>query len=209
MLLLENRCDLRHHVCHQERHDSGADAHHDDRIGQRAAHLGDEFILPLAVLGEPVQHRLERRGLFAGAHHPDVEVREDVAMIGQRVGQRRSLAHALAHLREHPLGCGARRLIAERAERIDQLHARAEQRAQLSGQERQVRRRHLAPPQRGQPLALGGLALGGVCFFVKLGGEDSLRTQLAARRPCAVGIDYAVDGTSVGAKSSISKYWHR
>src|ERR1700722_12236188 len=129
-------------------------------------------------------------------------------MIGQRVGQRRALAHALAYLREHPLGRCARRLIAKRAERIDQLHARAEQGAQLSRQEREVRRRHLAPPQRGQPLALGGRAFGGVGFLVEVGRENSRRTQLAARRPCAVGVNDAIDGTSVGAKSSISKYWH-
>src|SRR5258707_588790 len=129
-------------------------------------------------------------------------------MIGQRVGQRRTLAYALTHLREHPLGRGARRLIAERAERIDQLHAGAKQRAQLPRQESQVRRRHLAPPQRGQPLALGGRAFGGVGFLVEVGWENSRRTQLAARGTRAVSVNYAVDGATVGAKSSISKYWH-
>ena len=199
MLLLENRRDLRHHVRHQERHDSGADAHHDDRISQRAAHLGDEFILTLAVFRQPIEHRFECRRLLAGPHHPDVEVRKDVAMIGQRVGQRRSLAHALAHLRQHPLGLRTRRLIGQRAERIDQLHARAEQRAQLPRQQREVRRRHLAPPQRGQPLALGGIALGGAGLLVEVGRENPRRAQLAARGSRAVRVNHAVDGSSVGA----------
>ncbi len=83
----------------QERHDRGADAHHDDRIGQGAAHLGDKFGLALAVLGQAIEHDLEGGGMLAGAHHPDVEVGESIAMSSQSVGQRRSFAHALAHLR--------------------------------------------------------------------------------------------------------------
>ncbi len=80
MLLLENRRDLRNHVRDQERHDRGADAHHDDRIGQRAAYLGDKFRLALAVLGQPIEHRLQRRGLLARADHPDIKIGEHVAM---------------------------------------------------------------------------------------------------------------------------------
>ena len=130
MLLIENSGDLRHHVGDQEAHDQRADAHHDDRISQRAAHLGDEFGLAFAVLGKPVKHRLQRARRLARADHADVEIGENVGMGRERVGQRGAFTHALAHLRQRPLSPpGSFGLVGQRAERIDQLYAGAEQRA--------------------------------------------------------------------------------
>ena len=85
--------------------------HHDDRVGQRAAHLGHEFRLALAVFGEAVEHRLERAGRLARPHHSDVKVGKYVADGRERVGQRRALAHALAHLRDASAWSPAGRIV--------------------------------------------------------------------------------------------------
>ena len=61
VVLLEDGRDLRHHVAHQEKHDRAADAHHDYRIGQRAADLGVELGLTFAVVRQPIEHGLRAR----------------------------------------------------------------------------------------------------------------------------------------------------
>ena len=69
--------------------------------------------------------------------------------------------------------------------------------------------RQLAPKQQWEPFALFGLALGSVGFLVEVGREDTRRAQLAAGCARAVGVNHAVYGAAVSAKTSISKYRHR
>ena len=78
----------------------------------------------------------------------------------------RSFAHALPHLREHPLDVRPRGLIGERAQGLDQLYACAEQRAHLPREQGKFGRRN--------PVAEAGLVA--VPAVLRLVVQDVLRS---------------------------------
>jgi hypothetical protein len=105
-------------------HDGHEDAHHDARkqehhrgVDDDRADLVPQPDLALEVVGEPLEHGLQRAAGLARAHHADVEVRKHAVARGHRVGERGALVDAIAHLADHALQARVLDLLGERAQR--------------------------------------------------------------------------------------------
>ena len=75
--VVEQGGELRQHVGqqHQDRHAHGAGQHH--RVGQGGARLVTHLLRALEVLEQALEHGFEKSADLAGAHHVDVEAREE------------------------------------------------------------------------------------------------------------------------------------
>jgi hypothetical protein len=206
MALLEDCRNLGHDINHQKRHDRGTDAEHDDRIGQRAAHSCDEFRLFFAVLGEPVEHDLQRTRSLTRAHHAHIEIGEGVLMGCQSVGQRRTLADAFTHLGKNFFDDRARRLLGQRSQGVNQLHACTQEGRKLPAYQRDFNRRQTAIEGRYQ---IAQSVCPRASLFGELGRENSHPAQLAARTARAVGVNHPGDRTPLWRQAAISENRHR
>ena len=60
---------------------------HHDRVRHRALDLAAQLVVLLELVGDPVQRGLEHAAGLTGAHHGDVQRREDLGVLGERVGE--------------------------------------------------------------------------------------------------------------------------
>src|SRR5205814_8009498 len=89
--------------------------------------------LAFGEVGEADEHHVERARRLARPDHVDVERGEDLGVLGERVGERRSLVHLLPHDAEDALEARVLDLLDQRGERIDQGDARADEGGELPG----------------------------------------------------------------------------
>jgi hypothetical protein len=119
----------RHDENHQRHDDEARDDGEDDRISERARHLGTHLRLALEQVGKPIQNPRQRAGTLAGRDHRPVERREARRLPGHRLGQPPALHNAGMdgeQDRAHPL---LLRLPPDRAQRFlhrTDLHERRE-----------------------------------------------------------------------------------
>ena len=129
---------------HDERDQADQDhqreAQDDDRVGHRALDLAAQLVVLLELVGDPVQRGLEHAAGLTGAHHGDVERREDLRVLGERVGERQAGLDVLAHGADGVLELLVLELVLEHVERAQEGHARGDHGRQLARHDRQLGR---------------------------------------------------------------------
>ena len=131
----------RHHLQHDDRDEHQRERDQDRRVHQRrhglALHVRDD----LRVLDVPPKHAVQAAAAFAGQQRRRVDARKQIGVRGEGVRQRRPRPHALVHIVEHTA----------EDRRLDERHARLEQRGQLLVEHEELARRDAAAlwqPQR-------------------------------------------------------------
>ena len=83
----EHFLELRHDENHQEDQDGDGDEHDDHRIDHRGNDLVFQLLGLFLVFGETVEDDFEHTAEFAGLDHVDVELVEDLRVLGERLGE--------------------------------------------------------------------------------------------------------------------------
>jgi hypothetical protein len=85
--VLEHFLELRHDENHQEDQDGHGDEHDDHRVDHGGNDLVFEFLGLFLVFGETVEDDFEHTAEFAGLDHVDVELVEDLGVLGEGFGE--------------------------------------------------------------------------------------------------------------------------
>ena len=127
----EDFYEARHHEKHEESDDARSDKNHHRRIDQRGLELRLHFGEPFEMTGHAPQHFHQRTARLARAHHVDVEVGENLRLLGHGLRQPAALGDFLfqtaADLGGNAFGFQMRHAV----ERYRQRHAGLEQVRQL------------------------------------------------------------------------------
>ena len=129
--VLEHADHARHHEAEQEEQHADADERHERGIGQGRGELAAEPDLLVEKIRKPVKRDLERAARLAGGDHVDVELRKDLRVRLERVGQRGAFAHRVAHRRKRRLQ-RLRSLPAPRARISESMSGRPDERSVAS-----------------------------------------------------------------------------
>ncbi len=93
---------------------------HHDQVGHRALDLAAQLVVLLELVGDPVQRGLEHAAGLAGAHHGDVQRREDLRVLGERIGEGEAGLDVLAHRPDALLELLVLELVLEHVERAQE-----------------------------------------------------------------------------------------
>ena len=104
-----------------------------DRVDHRADDLAAQPDLRLEEVGEADEDRVEVAGGLAGADHGDVDALEDLAVLAERVAERRAFVDLRPDVGEIGFSFGLLDLVDERAQRLGERHAGLEQRRRAGG----------------------------------------------------------------------------
>ena len=135
----EDPHDVGHDIGHQ--HGDDPERHHGEQRGVEQREL-DRLGIARAVLDEGRQmphHLVELARLFAGDDRRAVVLREDARILRQRLAEAAAIEHRGAHVEQHRRDA-RRALLGDRAQRVLDPHAAADQRGELAGDQRQVAR---------------------------------------------------------------------
>ena len=98
-IVLEHADDAGHHKAEDEEEHAYTDDRHECRVREGGGHPAAEPDLFVEKIRKPVKGYLEGSARLAGGDHVDIQLREDLRVVLERIGQRRALAHAVAHRR--------------------------------------------------------------------------------------------------------------
>ena len=131
---LEHRHDEQQHRAHDE---DDEDAHCDG-IRHRRFDLPPQRLLAFQRGREAGENLVEHPACLAGAHHRDVQRREDLRMLGDRLREGQPAFDVGAHGLDHGRKCLRLRLLGEDAERAQQRQAGADHRGELTRDDHDV-----------------------------------------------------------------------